>query len=203
MDVTTVQKEIVIQETILEILTEEMIEETTEEMTKDTNHQETITETVIAADEVKELIAELQTEVTVLHLHQAVAEKRAVVVEEEKEKRTEVQIDLKTTMIEIPKDLQHVSGNYIINSFFMGFLQIEILCFCIFNDSNNNGKCRKRETWWDVAPIGFETGTAEVQNQLPSNLMNPHQTRQAKRIYVGNIPVGISEVNRPFFSVGY
>jgi len=50
----------------------------------------------------------------------------------------------------------------------------------------------KRASLWDIAPSGFETGS--TPQVAPQMAMNPHQNRQARRLYVGNIPASVSDV---------
>jgi len=52
-------------------------------------------------------------------------------------------------------------------------------------------KKRKRKTGWDIAPTGFEIGLVP---SAPASALNPHQSRQARRLYVGNIPQGVTEI---------
>merc|ERR1712071_147651 len=75
-------------------------------------------------------------------------------------------------------------------------------------------KCRRRKPsiYWDIAPAGFEHITPmqykamQAAGQIPANIMTEVApqvtvpvvgntiTRQARRLYVGNIPFGVSEV---------
>ena len=59
--------------------------------------------------------------------------------------------------------------------------------------SDSNHFSRKRASYWDIAPTGFETGSVQIGQHVPVP-PNLHSTRQSKRIYVGNIPPTISEL---------
>jgi len=55
-------------------------------------------------------------------------------------------------------------------------------------------RTRPKVSLWDKAPIGFEIGTVQAPLNLANMALNPHQNRQARRLYVGNIPPTVSDI---------
>lgn len=57
---------------------------------------------------------------------------------------------------------------------------------------------KKRKSAWDIAPSALELTTLNLIPQPAttgiSSTMNPHLSRQARRLYVGNLPSGVSDM---------
>lgn len=53
---------------------------------------------------------------------------------------------------------------------------------------------RKKKSLWDQAPTGFDPNSiGSVPMAIPQTIINPHQSRQARRLYIGNLPASLSD----------
>eukprot|EP01117_Protostelium_nocturnum_P018624 TRINITY_DN7835_c0_g1_i1.p2 TRINITY_DN7835_c0_g1~~TRINITY_DN7835_c0_g1_i1.p2 ORF type:complete len:530 (-),score=159.85 TRINITY_DN7835_c0_g1_i1:2404-3993(-) len=64
--------------------------------------------------------------------------------------------------------------------------------------SSTTAERKKKKSLWDQPPTGFEDGQVSINlpiSQMPAaaGVANPHQIRQAKRLYIGNLPPEIPE----------
>ncbi len=86
-----------------------------------------------------------------------------------------------------------------VNKFWIACIECDFHVLRIF--LNANCYRSKKPSLWDQAPSGYEVGNALTAVMTPNPAaLNPHLNRQARRLYVGNIPASVSDVSiRKYF----